>query len=223
MRPIDEPRISLLNGLFVCHCIGCGRENSYSTKATALKSLERGNCSSCKKDYRDFRDKGTDSALSIYKNKAGLWCSKCGGCGVEQAYTRKEHARSSSRGGWRCKSCASYENRTAPSFYREFRLVDIESFEKNAIGRDLSWELDVDAVPSLWASQKGKCALSGLPMIKHPRTWSIDRIDSNQGYTQRNVQLVDKRVNMMKGALDQGEFLLLCVSIANNYTDKAKW
>lgn len=221
MLAIDEPRISLVEGTFICICEGCGAENLYTTKASALNSLKRGNCKSCKKDYRIARDEKQDLLLDIYKNEAGLWCSKCSGCGKEQAYTRKDHARSSSRAGWKCKGCSSYENKVRPSFHREFRLADIESFEKNAAGRGFCWELSADTVPDLWKEQKGKCALSGIPLVKHPRTWSIDRIDSDKGYEPANVQLVDKRLNMMKGAMAQEEFISLCIAVAESH--KAKW
>lgn len=44
----------------------------------------------------------------------------------------------------------------------------------------------------MWNKQKGKCALTGIPMTvtKSGRTntnISIDRIDSNKGYTKDNV------------------------------------
>lgn len=220
MRAIKEPRITLKESKFVCLCLGCGKENAYSTKHAALLSLKKSNCASCVANYRDVRDKVEDLSLGIYKNEGGLWCSTCSGCSKEQVYTRKDHARSSSRGGWKCKNCASYENKILPSFYRDFRLADIDSFEKNAFGRGLCWKLSVDTVPDLWREQDGKCALSGLPLIKHPRTWSIDRIDSHRGYEPDNVQLVTKKVNMMKGVLAQEEFISLCTSITETHREK---
>ena len=220
MIAIEEPRISFNEGAFICLCEGCGAENLYTTKAAALKSLKRGNCRVCKKDYRIPREKDQDSFLEIYKNGVGLWCSKCDGCGKEQAYTRKDHARSSSRGGWKCKGCATYETKVAPSFYKDFKLADVDSFEKNALGRGFCWRLSADTVPDLWKDQEGKCALSGLPMVKYPRTWSIDRIDSNKGYELDNVQLVDKRMNMMKGTLEQDEFISLCAAVAETHKTK---
>lgn len=217
MKAIEEPRVTRKDGLFYCTCLKCGKENTYATKAAALLSLKRGNCLGCKGDYRLERSLVEDTSLNIYKNAEGFWCSLCSGCGKEQAYTRKEHARSSSRGNWKCKSCSTYENKVVPSFYKEFRLADIESFEKGAQGRGLSWELSVETVPQLWEEQCGLCKLSGMPLVKHPRTWSIDRIDSNRGYEPDNVQLVDKRVNMMKGAMKQEDFIDLCVAIAENH------
>lgn len=45
---------------------------------------------------------------------------------------------------------------------------------------------------------------------------SVDRIDSEYGYTEDNVQLVCSRVNLMKGPLPQQTFFDLCRIIANN-------
>lgn len=217
MRPIEDSRVTRVNNVFKCVCVTCGSKNTYTTKDVALKSLERGTCRSCKKDYRFEKDQIKDLELNIYKNVEGLWCSSCSGCGKEQAYTRKEHARNSSRGDWKCKSCSTYEHKIRPSFYKEFRLTDIDSFEKNAVSRGLCWKLDVDTVPTLWTEQGGKCSLSGIPLVKHPRTWSIDRIDSSKGYEPDNVQLVDKRINMAKGSMDQEDFISLCISVANTH------
>ena len=44
---------------------------------------------------------------------------------------------------------------------------------------------------------------------------SIDRIDSNIGYELGNIQWVDKRINMMKGSLSNGEFINLCTLVAD--------
>jgi hypothetical protein len=221
MRTIEDSRVTRVDNVFNCVCVSCNSKNSYTTKDIALKSLARGTCKACKKDYRAVRDQDENSALGIYKNAEGLWCSSCSGCGKEQAYTRRDHAKNSSRGDWKCKTCATYENKVRPSFYKEFRLTDIESFEKNAVSRGLCWKLDADTVPTLWAEQDGKCNLSGITLVKYPRTWSIDRIDSSRGYEPDNVQLVDKRINMAKGAMDQEEFISLCISVAN--THKEKW
>lgn len=43
---------------------------------------------------------------------------------------------------------------------------------------------------------------------------SIDRIDSSKNYENDNVQLVDKRINMMKGSLSNEEFVNLCTKVA---------
>ena len=69
-------------------------------------------------------------------------------------------------------------------------------------------------------NQNKKCALSGIdisidinkPAIK--QNISIDRIDSNKGYIIGNIQLVDKRINLIKQELSQEEFIELFCKVA---------
>lgn len=93
---------------------------------------------------------------------------------------------------------------------------------------------------SLYEKQNGRCALSGVKikfgkLIRTPKknvtkksndwqqsrinskenTASLDRIDSSIGYTNDNAQWVHKKVNFMKGSLDQDDFIELCSLIAN--------
>jgi hypothetical protein len=71
--------------------------------------------------------------------------------------------------------------------------------------------LTLQYLKDVWDSQKGICALTGVPMEirattlevkKRPRTplWgaSLDRIDSSKEYAQGNVQFVCKGANLMK-------------------------
>ena len=72
----------------------------------------------------------------------------------------------------------------------------------------------------MYEKQGHKCALSGMsiePDISktlNQQMMSIDRIDSYKGYEPDNIQLVDKRINMMKGSLTDKEFIDLCVNVA---------
>lgn len=89
--------------------------------------------------------------------------------------------------------------------------------------KDRSEELSLDFLENLYFEQKGLCALSKEPMTylqiggnkKVPTNISIDRIDSNLGYTEINTQLVCHRVNIMKfdGTLE--EMKLWCQKVLN--------
>ena len=78
----------------------------------------------------------------------------------------------------------------------------------------------------LYTQQGSQCALSGLPiavantirgdMGGKETTASLDRIDSNKGYTRPNVQWVHKDVNRMKGCLGQDRFVGLCQAVAKH-------
>jgi len=75
----------------------------------------------------------------------------------------------------------------------------------------------------LHTQQNNHCALSGLPIsisntvrgdMHGETTASLDRIESNKGYTRDNVQWVHKDINKMKMDLDEKEFIELCKAVA---------
>jgi hypothetical protein len=74
----------------------------------------------------------------------------------------------------------------------------------------------------LFLKQDKKCALSGWPLefpvgrSIHGGTASLDRINSNKGYTSDNVQWVHKDINKLKNAFDQDYFIQMCKAVAKN-------
>lgn len=92
----------------------------------------------------------------------------------------------------------------------------------------IEFQLQIEDVWELFLQQDKQCALSGLPisftneLVRGKKyggvrcTASIDRIDSNKGYTKDNIQLVHKDINIMKNAFNQDYFVQMCKLIANN-------
>lgn len=65
-----------------------------------------------------------------------------------------------------------------------------------------------DELIDLWHRQKGLCAISNMPMaheFKNPCAVSIDRIDSELGYTLNNTQLVCQWVNFAKNSFQDDQ------------------
>lgn len=97
-----------------------------------------------------------------------------------------------------------------------------------AKSRNISFELSEEYLWDLFCFQKGRCALSNVPIelttkINKQRnldrtilTASLDRIDSSLPYIEGNVQWVHKTVNIMKQSLSDSEFIDWCVKIANH-------
>ena len=87
----------------------------------------------------------------------------------------------------------------------------------------LTFNITKDYLNSLYESQNHKCALSGislepnLSLTLQQQNMSIDRVDSNIGYEVGNIQLVDKRINMMKGSLSNKDFIDLCCKVAEHH------
>ena len=65
------------------------------------------------------------------------------------------------------------------------------------------------------------CALSGLPIRFHKpgekctaQTASVDRINSDLGYTLDNIRWVHKQINWMKIDLSDEDFIYFCKKVA---------
>ena len=171
--------------------------------------LAAGVCRHCNRSYR----KAVGDLAGVYENDSGKWCSTCSGCGKEQAYTRKDHARQSTVADWQCKSCIQAargfsSNAGVGAFKRLFN-----KFAKSARGRGIPWELSFE---DFCASYDGRCSLTGWPISKAYKggTASLDRIDSETGYLKGNVQWVHSMVNMSKGKYKQEDFVAMCTAIA---------
>lgn len=89
------------------------------------------------------------------------------------------------------------------------------SLESCAARRNLPFQISIKYGWDLFLKQKRKCALTGLDLFfiqqvfknQKDQTASLDRIDSNFGYIEGNVQWVHKKVNQMKLCLRTNELL----------------
>jgi hypothetical protein len=210
MLPIQDSRVSISNGRWFAEC-KCGKISGYSTKASCLRMLDNGVCSFCKPDYRTVRNQD----LGIYKRQDGKWCSVCAGCGVEQAYTRKDHAKQSELNNWRCKPCNAKDKSFNANLPVGNKQRIYNRFKKSSKTRGISWKLSID---EMFFCFDKKCALTGwdISIDYKNETASLDRIDSSKGYEQNNIQWVHTMVNMCKNKYDQGKFIEMCKAIANN-------
>ena len=164
--PIQDNRVKKKKDGYHFNCEGCGQKFVRQTKASALRTLSLGRCKKCTKHhYANVKDSDTIEKLQIYV-KGKKWCTNCSGCGKEQCYTRKDHAKQSVLGDWKCKSCANFANKTRPSIYKGFRLVDFDKIERGAKPRGLNYTLDIDDLINLFDKQKNKCALTGVELTK---------------------------------------------------------
>ena len=209
MLQAQDSRVSFKANKWIAQCV-CGKSSMFASKHSAIKMVDRASCRYCKKDYRTT--KNVD--LKIYRNEDLKWCSKCSGCGKEQAYTRMDHAKQSDLRDWQCKTCVSaargyQDNKPVGDRHRLFN-----KFSKSARSRGIYWQLSVD---DMFAGFDGKCALSGweISIEYFLQTASLDRIDSSKPYTPCNIQWVHAMVNMCKNKYDQRKFIEMCKAITN--------
>lgn len=87
--------------------------------------------------------------------------------------------------------------------------------------RNIDFSIDIGYGQKIFDEQKGRCALSGQPIIFSPTksshrdllTASLDRIDSDIGYVQNNVQWLHKEINLIKGNIPNDLFINICKGI----------
>ena len=95
-----------------------------------------------------------------------------------------------------------------------------KKFEKNAKKRKIDFGITIEDVLRVYLDQGKVCSLSGIPIgwtrMEKSHNISIDRIDSDKGYTTDNIQLVYPKINMMKFTYSQDEFIDLCRLVSNN-------
>ena len=90
-------------------------------------------------------------------------------------------------------------------FYRRIK--------KGALDRGIPFEVTIEEIWDTYLKQDSKCAITGLPIkfvtdynIQVSQTCSVDRIDSRGSYTKDNIQIIHKRINIMKGNMSMEEF-----------------
>ncbi len=73
-------------------------------------------------------------------------------------------------------------------------------------------------VEKIFLEQNKKCALTNLDLVMcnqaHLNTASVDRIDSEKGYIEGNIQIVHKDVNWMKNEFSDEYFYKVCSAVS---------
>jgi|LakMenEpi03Aug12_release.lakeMendotaPanAssembly.Ray.scaffolds.fasta_scaffold732265_1 hypothetical protein len=97
-------------------------------------------------------------------------------------------------------------------------------YSHGAKRRNILFDITIQDMEDQFYKQNGICAISGIKLTI-PRSAgrtkesnsSLDRIDSEKGYTKDNIQWVHKTVNQMKWNIPQNEFIEWCKIIASKH------
>lgn len=95
--------------------------------------------------------------------------------------------------------------------------------KRRAPTKNLSYDLDIEWAMALYNAQEGRCLLTGIPFVleskpedkrkrNNPFSPSLDRIDSDKGYTKANCRLVCTNVNMALNRFGEDVFEYMCKS-----------
>jgi hypothetical protein len=120
-----------------------------------------------------------------------------------------------------CKTCCNVGNRKSRdkinSTIEGRAKIFLQNARKSAIKRKQVFELEIKDIVDCWNQQSQICAYSGRKMtLEHGKlnTVSIERIDSNIGYTKDNTILVCNAVNRMKSDFKLDSFVSFCRDIS---------
>jgi hypothetical protein len=202
-------------------CPICSSEMKYSRSDALKSSIDKNKlCRGCAQRNRPER-------ISIYADminigmRFGKWLvigeiikdgglveTKCD-CG----YTTKTRISRLLRGGTiGCRKCTIYaENSSNWKGIGSLPSTIITKIKLAARFRKKEYSLTGEYLWQLYLNQNKKCALSGIAIdFSKNGGASLDRIDSNTGYIEGNVQWVYNKINIMKNEYNQNEFLKLC-------------
>lgn len=105
--------------------------------------------------------------------------------------------------------------------YQEIRSGHFSLIKNRAKKSNIDFNITIEYIWDLYEKQNRSCALTGRPIsFKQSRrtteeetTASLDRINSNLGYIEGNIQWVHKDVNLMKNHFNQDYFIKTCQEI----------
>lgn len=153
---------------------------------------------------------------------------KCPRCGKTMVYQHKRTMLVAVRKKSLCRACTyKCRNQRTPEIYRGVAVGWVMKKKVNARMRKIAWKVTPQYVIDQYIEQGRRCKLTGV-RLRAPSTTdfsnvtvSIDRIDSSKGYIEGNIQIIDKRVNMMKYTFSQQEFVRWCKRVAR-HADRRK-
>jgi hypothetical protein len=159
------------------------------------------------------------------RNKGNYECKICGETSPDMFYVGRKN---------KCKTCIcdesklKYLNMGDKGEYikkqREWRSENVlhyrvESAKHRSKRNGLIFELTDDIIKSKIDLQGGLCYISKQPISYKENDWnslSLDRLDSNLGYTIDNTIVVTKFVNISKNNLSLYEYINLIKLVCEN-------
>jgi uncharacterized Zn finger protein (UPF0148 family) len=151
----------------------------------------------------------------------------CPNCGKDREYATKKSLERASSLKSSCASCRtvnnnrkrkgtkSKEQNPAWKGYKDVPGKVLSKLKRGALHRGLVFEITIEDIQEVYEEQHKLCAFSGLPLIFGVDA-SVDRLDSQEGYTRGNIQIVHKQLNMIKRDTPNEQFIEWCCLVANH-------
>lgn len=166
-------------------------------------------------------DYGSGVKDSINQSNRQTYIVKCNLCNNISEIRRSCLVQKSRRC---CRYCMEKGTKNARwKGYGELSGSQFYVIKYSAEIRDLEFDISIEDAWKQYEKQQGLCALSGEEIkfnpekgwVKRDITASLDRIDSNLGYTVNNIQWVSKDIQVMKMDDSQEEFINWCKKITD--------
>lgn len=145
------------------------------------------------------------------------WLCECS-CGTIKEVLQTHLIQGNSKG---CNKCSNIGKESSCfTGYEEISGEKFNMIKKGAIKRGIPFQINITDIWDLFIKQNRLCNLSGLEIYfgktnKDKTTASLDRIDSNKGYSLDNIQWIHRDINIMKNKFDQKYFINICNMITN--------
>lgn len=118
-----------------------------------------------------------------------------------------------------CRECKAEREKAR---YQKYKGSDddrywgrrLAAIQQNAERRGISCKLTIQDLKDCYARQRGLCWYTGEPL----RIGSVDRIDTERGYSPNNIIMCERYVNVFRGEMPRDEFIGLCRRIAGHHT-----
>jgi hypothetical protein len=152
----------------------------------------------------------------------------CPKCGKKRTYKTKIFLERAKEKKSVCSSCRTAannkkrigtkqkENNPAWKGYKHIPGKVFSKLKRDAATREISFDITIEDINDKYEQQDMRCALSGIPVLFGINA-SVDRIDSDKGYTKDNIQIVLSVVNIMKRDIPEDLFIMLCKNIAERH------
>jgi len=97
--------------------------------------------------------------------------------------------------------------------------VRVSGAKHRAVRKGIIFDITDDDIIDKLNEQDNKCYISKVPLSFNENDWygmSLDRLDSNIGYTKENTIIVTKFVNISKNNLSLDEYIRLMKEVCDN-------
>ncbi len=156
--------------------------------------------------------------LEERKNNNRYWLCQC-----ECGNSKEIRASHLLKGYSKSCGCNWHKKNKENSNWKGYEEIPLDFFNniiRGAKSRGIEFNITIEYLWELFIKQNKRCALSGIPLQfsttrkNKDKTVSIDRIDSNKGYVEENVQWTHKTINMMKNKLSNEDFVSFCKNVS---------